>query len=50
VKQKRQPKIVDIGPKQPRVEPEVVRKALGAEKMTPKEVAEFKRKHGIFQP
>ncbi len=43
---KRQERIVNIGRKQPRVDPEEVRKALGAEKMKPEEAAEWQRKHG----
>lgn len=46
-KPNRQERIVNTGPRQPRVDPEEVRKALGAEKMKPEEVKEFLRQvHG----
>lgn len=45
---RRQERIVDIGPKAPRVEPEFVAEALGGEPMTPGEVQIFlNRVHGI---
>lgn len=46
-KPNRQERIVDTGRKQPRVDPEDVRKALGAEKMKPEEIKAFLRRvHG----
>lgn len=45
---RRQERIVDIGPKAPRVEPEFFAQAIGGEPMTPGEVQIFlNRVHGI---
>ena len=39
-------KIVNTGPKQRRISPEVVAEALGAKIMTPEEAAAWQIKHG----
>lgn len=45
---RRQKRVVDIGPKAPRVEPEFVAEAIGGEPMTPGEVQIFlSRVYGI---